>query len=247
MLRRLESNAPSLSGGAPQTTDFDPYETALPFLVSRLGSYCSYCERRVASNLAVEHLLPKDSNPHLKYKWTNFLLACVNCNSTKGDKVVDFTKLLFPDRDNTFRAIEYLKDGQVVPSNVAVAGGLKVQVEETLALMGLNKKVRATLDENGAIVALDRASQRQEVWGVALAAKGLYMRTPIPAMVEMIILNACASGFFSIWMAAFDDCLEVRIKLIQAFKGTQASGCFDNTGSPVCAPNPDGLVGGGKL
>jgi hypothetical protein len=63
-------------GNAPQV--FTNYQDAKPFLTNQLGTYCSYCERRIATNLAVEHILPKDINlpyAHLRNEWTNFLLG----------------------------------------------------------------------------------------------------------------------------------------------------------------------------
>jgi len=44
---------------SPQADDFDPYRTALAELPSRLGMYCSFCERRIVTQLAVEHIQPK--------------------------------------------------------------------------------------------------------------------------------------------------------------------------------------------
>lgn len=38
---------------SPEAGDFDDYRDAFKHLVSRLGSYCSYCERRVVTQLAV--------------------------------------------------------------------------------------------------------------------------------------------------------------------------------------------------
>lgn len=66
---------------------YDEYSQAKPHLSRRLGDYCSYCEMRVYSSLAIEHIASKHSTPALKRDWSNFLLACVNCNSTKGEKV----------------------------------------------------------------------------------------------------------------------------------------------------------------
>ncbi len=107
---------PVRRGASPRTTDFADYAQAKPELVSRLGSYCSYCERRIPTNLAVEHLQPKrgpSGHPDLAGRWENFLLACVNCNSTKGDKPVVLADVLLPDRDNTFAAYTYTEDGKV--------------------------------------------------------------------------------------------------------------------------------------
>ncbi len=40
----------------------------------------------IATNLAVEHIQPKDDEryPELEGSWDNYLLGCVNCNSTKS-------------------------------------------------------------------------------------------------------------------------------------------------------------------
>lgn len=83
-------------GEAPIETDDQPrqyskYQDARPDLISRLGKYCSYCERRIPTNLAVEHIQNKDDRPDLEREWCNFLLGCVNCNSTKLKKVKDDT------------------------------------------------------------------------------------------------------------------------------------------------------------
>ena len=95
---------PIRRGGSPRHSDFNNYKDAKAYLVSRLGSYCSYCERRIATMLAVEHIQPKDlpAYGHLTGRWENFLLGCVNCNSTKKDKDVQLDTILLPDRDNTF-------------------------------------------------------------------------------------------------------------------------------------------------
>jgi hypothetical protein len=53
---------------------------------------CNYCERNEASD--VEHILPKGRFPHLAFVWSNYLLACKNCNTGfKGDKMYIFRSL----------------------------------------------------------------------------------------------------------------------------------------------------------
>ncbi|MBI3801048.1 MAG: HNH endonuclease, partial [Deltaproteobacteria bacterium] len=134
---------PVRRGAAPQPDDFDPYNDAKPHLVSRLGLYCSYCERRIATNLAVEHIQPKDGpygHPHLIGRWENFLLACVNCNAAKQAKNVILANVLLPDRDNTLVVFSYLPDGTVQPTT-ALATALMGKASDTLALTGLDKKI----------------------------------------------------------------------------------------------------------
>lgn len=243
---------PIFRGDSPQAEEFDPYTNAQPFLISRLGHYCSYCERRVATNLAVEHLQPKSTKQysHLIGNWENFLLACVNCNSTKGEKDVVFKDLFMPDRDNTFASFSYPPDGTVVPSSSCNTPKLIKQAESTLSLTGLDKPISYVTDENGIQVYLDRVGQRQEVWLTALDAKLDIINNPtVEAVKRGTIRTAKACGFFSIWMTVFSSDPEMKRLLINAFSGTRASGCFDATTSEIISPSPNlgALAGGGKI
>ncbi len=236
-------------GISPQTADFERYEDARPFLVSRLGSFCSYCERRIKTGLAVEHLQAKDGpygRPDLIGSWTNFLLGCVNCNSSKGDRDVRFERLYFPDRDNTFVAIEYTPDGRVsvvgtlTPAQAAIG-------RQTLALTGLDRRYSPAYDANGNLVALDRVSQRMEVWGIAEVALRRRLENRSGALRETIVDLALAHGSFSIWMKVFEQDVEMRQCFIQQFPGT-APDCFDPvTILPVTPRPPNGLESAGKI
>ena len=110
-------------GGAPAT--YARYEDAKQDLVNRLGSYCSYCERRIATLLAVEHIQPKalPQYAHLEREWTNFLLSCVNCNSAKLTTPIELADYLLPDRDNTFLAYSYAITGMVEVANCLETNG----------------------------------------------------------------------------------------------------------------------------
>jgi uncharacterized protein (TIGR02646 family) len=243
---------PIQRGASPQSKDFSDYEKAKPYLVSRLGSYCSYCERRIATMLAVEHIQPKDGaygQPHLIGRWNNFLLACVNCNSTKLAKAVGLAQVLLPDRDNTFVAFSYLPDGTVKPA----AGLTPAQIslaKDTLALTGLDKKINVALDENGKQQAIDRVAQRMEAWALAEETKTDVDSHPgNEAVRQCAVRTAKENGFFSIWMTAFHNDPDMRNRLIDAFAGTRGSGCFDasTTVTVSPAPNPDKLANGAKI
>ncbi|MFZ2853976.1 MAG: HNH endonuclease [Rhodocyclaceae bacterium] len=243
---------PVCRGDSPIVGDFSPYTKAQLYLFSRLGGYCSYCERRVATQLAVEHIQPKGlaAYAHLIGRWDNYLLGCVNCNSTKKDKDVVLADVLLPDRDNTFSAFTYQPDGSVVPSADCAAMGLNQKAKDTLALTGLDKRISVAIDENGKQVAIDRVSQRMEVWAVAEEAKSDVDAHPDNTAVRCgAIRTAKGYGFFSIWMAVFNNDQDMRNRLIDAFDGTRNSGCFDPaTTAPISpAPNPDALPHGAKL
>ncbi|MDX7992174.1 HNH endonuclease [Xenorhabdus littoralis] len=242
---------PIRRGNSPQLTDFDSYRDAQPELIGRLGSYCSYCERKIVTNLAVEHIQPKggpDGHPALIGRWDNFLLACTNCNSIKKDKSVKLDNLLLPDRDNTFYAYQYTPDGKVLVSD-RLKPDVSQFAEETLKLVGLDKPISNHTDSNGESVAIDRAAQRMEAWGLAEVAKSYIAADPdhIP-LKEMAASLAEQTGFFSVWMTVFANDSDMKVRLIKAFKGTESSGCFEleNGSSITPSPNRDSLPYGGK-
>jgi uncharacterized protein (TIGR02646 family) len=242
---------PVRRGASPQATDFSDYTDAKPFLVSRLGHFCSYCERRVATNLAVEHIQPKGLPAYaaLSGRWENFLLGCVNCNSTKGDKDVVFIDVLMPDRDNTATAFDYLADG-TIKTSALLSPALQAVADALLTLVGLDKPIAVYIDENGKQVALDRVAQRLEVWGIAQEALRDVVANPgVEAVRRLAVSSALGHGFFSIWMTVFAADADMRNRFIDAFAGTRQSGCFVPGSAAISplAPNPDGLANGGKL
>jgi hypothetical protein len=237
---------------SPQAGDFNPYSDAQHYLISRLGRYCSYCERPISTNLAVEHVQAKGLPAYvaLEGTWINYLLACVNCNSTKKDKDVILSNYLLPDRDNTAYAFEYPQDGKVQPSVAAIALGLQKMADDTLALTGLDKAINEVFDENGKLVAVDRVGQRLEAWGIASDSHADLVAEPHSVgLRRSIVRTATTTGFFSIWMEAFSNDIDMRNRFIDAFNGTRQSGCFDLvTTLPVTpCPNHDALTDGGKV
>jgi len=232
-------------GLAPQV--FTQYEAAKPFLVERLGIYCSYCERRIPTNLAVEHIQPKGlpEFAHLKYEWSNFLLACVNCNSAKGNKDVQLGDYYLPDRDNTAVPFYYEEDGRVVPS-AGLEARQSATAQATIDLVGLNKGAE---NDRDLMAALERHGQRKAAQDtVGVAVEGL-MNNNTVGMRELIAIMAMESGFFSIWMQAFEDNSEMRQQLIKKFPGT-AEECFDSVTMEPKSPRhpvPPGLSHGGKI
>lgn len=243
---------PVRRGPSPQSADFVPYTNALAPLVGRIGMYCSYCERLIPTQLAIEHIQAKSIPRYaaLEGRWQNFLLGCINCNSTKGDKEVILSEHLLPDRDNTALAYQYLPDGtvQVAPGLTAVRTR---KAQATLALVGLDKaSALAANTANDIQVALDRCAQRQQAWLEASVAHDELQAQPTNDLLRrMIVRLAQARGFFSVWMTVFASDTDMRLRLVKAFPGTAESGCFDPiTATPVKpAPNPDKWVSGRKI
>jgi uncharacterized protein (TIGR02646 family) len=234
-------------GPSPRATDFDDYRDAFPELASRLGSYCSFCERRIPANLAVEHIQPKALLAYaaLVGRWDNFLLACVNCNSTKGDRDVVLADVVLPDRDNSDKAFVYAADGSIA-GTPTFSPPLRAKANATLALCGLDKAASRVRDANGRFVAIDRSRQRQDAWAIAEDAKASLATARTPVVIQLIVNLALAQGFFSVWMTVFASDLDVRRALIAAFPGT-ATTCYDPSTTLPVSPRPAPVLpGGGK-
>ena len=242
-------------GPSPEAEDFENYRDAFVELRSRLGPYCSYCERRIPTNLAVEHIQAKEYTnadgerpyAHLKGRWDNFLLACVNCNSTKGDKNVLLYDVLLPDRDNTSAAYVYRQDGVIEPSQSLSLSQTKLAAA-LLRLVGLDKPRISELDSNGRLVSIDRVGDRAEAFSEALDSLADYEARPTDAMARSVVRTARANGFFSIWMTVFADHPSLRRAFVESFPGT-CEDCFDLEGEPISprgAAKPE-LAYGGKV
>ncbi|RYZ86008.1 MAG: HNH endonuclease, partial [Proteobacteria bacterium] len=121
---------------APNT--YAKYQEAIGDLEDCFGCYCSYCERRFPALLAVEHVSPKSLDSARETDWDNFLLGCVNCNSTKGDKPTNDQDFLWPDKDNTLLAIEY-KVGGLVGASSAIGSQIEPKVIALIELVGLDR------------------------------------------------------------------------------------------------------------
>jgi uncharacterized protein (TIGR02646 family) len=200
-------------------------------LQARLGDYCSYCERQIETNLAVEHIQPKSTNPDLETDWDNFLLGCVNCNSSKGDSPVIVADYLWPDVDNTLNAFEYVEGGLVQPhSNLPAA--LRQKAQALLELVGLDKypghpqRARRPTDVD------KRWNRRRDARKKALYYAAQLAAEDSPALRQAIVDLIIASGHFSIWWFAFSTDTDMRRRMRQAFPGTAAV-CFDAGEEPV--------------
>ena len=250
---------PFRRGPSPIVGDYSDYSDAKTDLISRFSSgmingkhkvaYCSYCERVITSGLAVEHIQPKKGNyshPMLIGRWDNFLLACVNCNSSKGSKGVFFDYLLFPDRDNTFKAFLYEPDGKIYinKNNNVVMQSLAIN---TLKLTGLDKTSRKTIDENGNLIAQDRINQRMEAWDIAEIQLNIYLKNKSNNGIrEMIAMQMVTTGYFSVWMTVFSAHDDMKKIFVDSISGTRLSGCFDISNNSCIHPhdNPDRLPTG---
>lgn len=222
--------------GMPPTAEHISYRDAAPDLIARLGPYCSYCERKIETHLAVEHVQPKSGVPSLKNEWSNFLLSCVSCNSIKSSAAIRLDDYFWPHLDNTLRAFEYTGTGVMNPSNLLGASD-RGKAEATLRLVGLDR-YPGSPSENPTR-SDQRWLRRHEVWMLAQKCVKVLAVTDTIEVRELIVEVAVARGLFSIWWAAFAEEPDMRRRLRMAFPGTAPS-CFDANEQPI--PRPGGQL-----
>lgn len=206
--------------------EYKSYQDAKRDLFEAIGSYCSYCEREISHLGAVEHVQPKSNHPDKECSWDNFLLGCVNCNSTKGDTEINDSNIddyVWPDKNDTYHLISY-DPVTLIPS---AAGNLpdeiKTKVQNLIELVGLDKAQpkEGTLDYQRASDL--RVEKRKEVKVLADRYKQFYIKLDEEAkqdFLDPLQELVRSKGYWSIWMHTFEDIPEIREMLLDAIPGT---------------------------
>lgn len=213
---------PVTRGACPEGLTITEYAHARPGLLERMGDYCAFCEVQ-APNLDVEHIRCKDHNPDLALEWSNFLLACKSCNSTKTTKVkteADVADRLWPHIDRTQDAFVYSEGGVVSLAPLADPAERR-KAELTAEMVGLLKRPGVGLTSGQTRAASDRRLQlRRQAWDEASISRKNLSKAPSEEMREQILISAAARGFFSVWLTVFREDADMVDRLIRAFNGT---------------------------
>jgi uncharacterized protein (TIGR02646 family) len=213
---RAVGKGPHPAGEDGKPITFQAYGDAAPHLKDRIGRWCSFCERWVATSLAVEHKLPKKHYPYLELDWSNFLLACTNCNSTKGTREQAADPPLWPDEEDTSAMLAYSESGGIRAA-AGLTGVDEARVKALLKLVGLDKEPK----HMGA--GDHRFFDRLECWSQVRDSLADLHRDPSPTMRERIVKTAVNSryGGFSIWCTAFATDADMLQRLAAAHPGTR--------------------------
>lgn len=226
---------PVNKGKSPIKGEFKHYTHAMPYLIKRLGNYCSYCERRFSVGLAVEHVSPKDLHPEEEKKWSNFLIACVQCNSSKGVTDIATNQLgdyVWPDMDDTYHMITYLpEDGYEARAAKNLSEGDTNRVNNTLRLV----KVNAITTKYGMTNYMNKLGERAKTATQCTRLKAILLKKVAKLqskpndeeikeeyndLVDTIYMAMETGGFWSIWMNYFEDIPEIKAKMLD-FYNTQ--------------------------
>ncbi len=218
---------PNDNNGRPKV--YANYVNARRDLIDRMGQYCAYCNQKLPASLAVEHVQPKVLIPNLRLEWTNFLLGCTNCNSTKKNKPVLISDFIWPDIHNSHLAFKYNPDGTVEVSP-SLDNSLKQKAQNMLDLVGLQKYPNTPADSDrrwkNRLDTFLRANEALKLY-ISASAKGAEAE-----FTEVLAQWAADCGFFSIWIVVFDAYPNIKRAIATAFKGTAMS-AFDQNMNPV--------------
>lgn len=212
-MRPIEKHTPVDSQGEPKI--YSSYQKARRDLIMQLGDYCCYCGMQLDGDLAVEHVQPKNSNADLALKWDNFLLACRNCNSTKGSEPIALPKYYWPDLDNTYKVFIY-GEGGTVALHPDLSAEQSTIAERTLKLTRFDKKS----DEDDPTQKDRRWSARMNAWDKACRAKVALGDCDSPNIRQLIIDSATSKGFWVVWATVFENDSDMLQRLRIAFSGT---------------------------
>jgi hypothetical protein len=210
------------SSGAP--AEFDPSGSAKQELTDEIGTFCSFCGKyNSRSALHVEHIRGKKCKDaadnyiydHLKFRWDNFLLACINCNSVKGNKDVVALNSFLPNINNLLHFVDILSGGLIEVKN-SVTGENLARTRAFIDLVGLDRvpgHPRHSPKD-------DRWDNRLKAYDLALRHLHKYTAEVRTTDIETIIDLAGKTGFFCVWYSVFNLHFEVKEALV---KGTTDS------------------------
>ncbi len=212
---------------------YSEYGAAYPSLVTSIGRYCSFCEAPL-KNGQVEHVLPKEEYPHLRLSWSNFLLACLNCNATKGVwPKVEFggrQVAFWPDTDNTARAFEYHLHQSPRPAGT-LADADRARAAELLSRTGVDRSPAHPRWSNKD----DRWELRYEAWEQATECLSDLTQEDTQIHRKRIAQLAGKCGFWSVWRAVFAADVDMLRRFNLAFVGTSID-CFDADAQSLARP-----------
>jgi hypothetical protein len=202
--------------GAP--LEVNPWGNAKQDLVNELGSYCSFCEKyNSRSALHVEHMYGKGCKDqagnliynNLKFRWDNFLLACVNCNGVKGNKDIAALNPFMPHEDNLLYFLEVINGGLIQIKRGTTGNDLD-RTQAFVDLIGLDRVPNHPQYSNKD----DRWDNRLTVFDKATRQRAKYTNANPTTDLETIVDVARTSGHFSVWyyiFAGVDDVLDALI------------------------------------
>jgi uncharacterized protein (TIGR02646 family) len=201
---------------------FKEYSHSRRYLVDRIGRFCSYCENSVNVNLAVEHVQPKSKTPALEFNWSNFLLACTNCNSTKGDDDINMEEYIFPDVCNSFLYFEYGYSGIVKPKT-GLSPDNTTLAKNTIKLVGLDKTPPNENTIEWKKASDSRFEKRLESYKTAIDYLDKYKvgnEQVRSIYLECFKTIVSGQGFWSIWIQVFEGFPEVILEIKDCINGT---------------------------
>ena len=128
---------------------------------------CCYCEDSAGDE--VEHIRPKELYPDRVFAWENYLLACGQCNRSKGSRFSVIDAGVLVDVTRTLGApVERPRDGQpalIIPRAEDPLRFLDLEIVETFTF--LPREGLTALDEDRAAYTVDLLRLNREVLRVA--------------------------------------------------------------------------------
>lgn len=218
-----------------KTVNYKIYQNARDPLFKSIGHYCSFCEMDISNMAEVDHVVPKknDIAPELILEWTNLLLSCKYCNTSKGSRNQNRDNYFFPDEDNTALYFKYSEDEIIKPTD-GLSTIDNTKALNTIDLMKLDRTQEA-IDEEGKRDT--RPYTRGLVWQKAKSSlltyeKFMHNLERVPDEVKNDIIKNqheqignSPAAYFSVWMEVFRDYPECQKFIIDKNKGI-AKGCY---------------------
>lgn len=206
---------------------YNKYQDAKQDLIDCIGPYCSYCERHLIYNIAIEHIQPKSIHPDLELEWSNFLIACPNCNSHKKDKDINSDNIrnyVWPHIDDTYHLIEYDDVTSLPKPRKGLNRNDTEKVNNTIKLTGLDIPISKIESKTYEQMSDTRTEDRIKCIKEAKEYLQIYKQGSEDAKEQYLELFSTIikeSGYWSIWMHYFEKEPKLKELLINLLPGTR--------------------------
>lgn len=125
------------------------WNQALAELYAAYRGTCAYTSRRLVSTGSVDHYRPKSKYPHLAYEWDNYRFCRQAVNNRKGDSedVIDPFAV-----QNGWFTLDL--PSCLIKANKHVSRAVRVAINNTVNVLGLNRDERLVQERCDLLVAL---------------------------------------------------------------------------------------------
>ncbi|GAA4763954.1 MULTISPECIES: HNH endonuclease [Flavobacterium] len=233
------SPIPQVNGVNKSYTNYQEWREDI---TNAYGQHCVFCNDRLQSRFEVEHLVAQSLGIVSPLAWNNLFLACGPCNLAKSNKVANTSTHYLPNSNNTHLIFEYSirkhkKNGKYACIPIFHPNLTQHQQAKsinTIAYTELNRIEQTPIRQRKMTDV--RWHNRYNAYQVTKTQRNLWDQLTTPQQ-QTAYLNTISplvhkTGFFSLWLNAFNGATDVLKIVINCLPNTSDTS-FDANFNPI--------------